>query len=112
MSTVFEYLINQISSDLQDNVSTLTDILPNWRFRTNAFVSLESAVMTIALLSHYQTTLNIPQALRGHIVLGCKMDAQKDGRELLKTGHSLLNLPYQHTSKTNIRHLLKAELCH
>lgn len=58
--------------------------MPNWRFHTNAFVSLVSAVMTIALLSHYQERLNIPQAIRGHIVFGWKMDAQKDGKELLK----------------------------
>ena len=66
---------------------------------------------TTECLNSTEATLNIPQAIRGHIVLGWKMDAQKDVKELLKTGHCLLNLPYQHSSQTNILHVLKAELC-
>lgn len=83
-----------MSPALQDNVSNMIHILPNWRFNTDAVVSVESKMMLITLLSHYQDKLNASQAIREHMVLGKEMEAQKVGRELPKSGHSLPNLPY------------------
>lgn len=67
-----------MSPALQDNISTIKDILPNWTVHANAIVSLESNVMVMTQLSHYQK-LNDAWAIREHMVLGKEMEAQKAG---------------------------------